>query len=146
MIVINLSRCYNGDYNSERVTHLQSKILLAAVELQQLLSTSFCRLHGTTESRVEEDESRARHEVNEDDTEPEVDVEVDVPVVVDERREVDLAAFDHRVRVDVGRQLEALDAYLNEARQLRQQRRQVHANNHLPQTTHRETDQSIKLS
>ena len=86
--------------------------------MQQLLTSTFGRLHGAAESRVEEDESRARHEVNEDDTEPEVHVEVDVDVLGDERREVQLTADDRRVWIDVRRQLETFHAHLYEPRQL----------------------------
>ena len=113
--------------------HLQSQTLLTAVEFQQLLATTFRRLHCAAEGSVEKDERRARQEVDEDDAKPEVDVEVDVHVRHHERREVDLAADDGGVGVDVRRQFQTLDAYLHEARQLRQQRRHVDTDDHLPQ-------------
>ena len=91
---------------------------MAAVEFQQLLSTTFCRLHGAAERRVEEDESQARNEVDEDNAEPKIDVEVDVHVLGDERRQVELAADHRRVRVDVGDHLETLHTHLNEPCQL----------------------------
>jgi len=127
--------------NSDRERHadLQSKALLSAVEFQQILSTPFRRLHGAAESRVKQDESWARHEVDEDDAEPEVDVEVDMHVFDEERCKVDLTSDDRDVAIDERRQLETLDAWVHEARQLRQQRRDEHADNHLTHThTHRQ--------
>jgi len=109
---------------------------LATIEFKQLLTAAFGRLHGTAESRVEKDERRARQQVDEDDTKPEVDVEVDVQVRQDERREVELAADDRRVWVNVRRQLESLDTCLNKPSELRQQCRRVHTDNHL-HSTHR---------
>lgn len=122
--------------NSDRERHadLQSKALLSAVEFQQILSTPFRRLHGAAESRVKQDESWARHEVDEDDAEPEVDVEVDMHVFDEERCKVDLTSDDRDVAIDERRQLETLDAWVHEARQLRQQRRDEHGDNHLTHT------------
>ena len=117
-------------------THLQSHALLAPVELEQLLAPASRRLHGTAERRVEQDERRARHEVDEDDAEPEVHVEVDMHVVGDERREVRLAADDRHVWIDERRQLQSLDSHLDEARQLRQQRRYVHTHDYLRSQRH----------
>ena len=116
--------------------NLQTKKLLTAVELQQLLSTTFRLLHGAAESCVEVHERQARDEVNEDDAEPEVDVEVDVHVFGNERYEVDATADDRRVRFNVRRQLQALDAHLHEPRQLGHQCRHVHTDDHLPQPKH----------
>jgi len=54
------------------------------------LSAALGRLHGAAQSGVQQHERRAREEVYEDDTEPEVDVEVGVHVRDDERRKVHL--------------------------------------------------------
>ena len=102
--------------DSGTMMNLQAKTFLASIELQQLLSTSLGLLHGAAESCIKHDECRARHEVNEHDAEPEVDVEVDVHVSGDERHKVHLTADDRRVRVEVRRQLQTLDAHLHEPR------------------------------
>jgi len=99
--------------------HLQATTLLSAVvESQKLLSTTYRRLHGTAEHRVEKNQSRTRQKVDEHDTKPEVDVEIDVHVLGNKRGKVDLTADDRRVGVDKGRQLETLDSHLDKPSQL----------------------------
>ena len=112
----------DGDqHQRRRVAVRQPAALRLPVQLEEDLASALRGAHRVQQERVEDDEHRARYEVDEDDAETVVDAEDDVLIDGDDRGELDGAAGDVALRVDERRNDDRSVDVLEEATGVRQE-------------------------